>query len=211
MPRTARRGPFGGRTGLENGTAPDGDPACGGNAAAGETDGDGGRRSFPKGSGCRRRVPTAARDGPGHGAAAPPAEAVSADDAGVAGGAGRTAAKGRPEACRSPIRDDVHSPKRAFPWTGRVPVADGSGPMHSGSSPGNGSGSVLSEGVSPRAPPSRTVSPDPDVLASMSLQGSRGVGRVFAGHFARIGRFARPAPRFHFFLSKSAANHNRIW
>jgi hypothetical protein len=59
---------------------------------------------------------------------------------GVAGGAGRAAAKGRPEACRSPIRDDVHSPKRAFPWTGRVPDAVGSGPKHRGPVPETGAG-----------------------------------------------------------------------
>ena len=70
MPRTARRGSFGGRTGSETGTASDGDPAGGGNAAAGEPDDDGGRRPFPKGAGCRQRVPTATRDGPGQGAVA---------------------------------------------------------------------------------------------------------------------------------------------
>ena len=197
MLRTARRGPFGGRTGSENGIAPDGDPACSGNAAAGKTDGDGGRRPFPKGAGCRRRVPTAARDGPGQGAAAPLRKRFRP----TMRGCGRRRESGGQGATRGlPVADQGRC---ALPEA-RVPLdRPGTGcgwirPEASGSCPGNGSGAVRSEGVSPRAPPSRTVSSDPDALASMSLQGSRGVGRVFAGHIARIGRFARPAPRFYF-------------
>ena len=117
------------------------------------------------------------------------------------GGCGRRRESGGQGATRGlPVADQGRC---ALPEA-RVPLdRPGTGcgwirPEASGSCPGNGSGAVRSEGVSPRAPPSRTVSSDPDALASMSLQGSRGVGRVFAGHIARIGRFARPAPRFYF-------------
>jgi hypothetical protein len=117
------------------------------------------------------------------------------------GGCGRRRADGGEGATRR--MPDADQGRCALPEA-RVPLnRPGAGcgwmrPDASGSCPGNGSGCERSEGVSPRAPPSRAVSSDPDALASMSLQGSRGVGRVFAGHIARTARFARPAPRFYF-------------
>lgn len=210
MTRTARRGPLGGRTGPENGTAPDGDPACGGNAAAGETDGDGGRRPFPKDARCRRRAPTAARDGPGQGAAAPLRMRFRPTMRGALAAPGGRRRRGdpmpagrrpgtmcTPRSARSPgqagcrMRMDqargigVLSRKRERIRTERRCFAKGTPATHGFVGPGR----------------SRVHEPP-------GLSGRRACLR---GTHCADRKICAPGASFLFFLSKSAANHNRIW